>query len=119
MADSAFVEGLGLETDKLFRRNASRDIAKVERLLKIGKITDPKALLVATDKLLAKVRANVEWLTTEQKTKLKALNIQLSKIIPADRIRDGLNQWVDDFNSTTNRMRTMGGVSRAIISGLG
>lgn len=108
VADSAFVEGLGLETDKLFKRNASRDIAKVERLLKIGKISDPKALIEATDALLKKVRSNVEWLTGEQRKKLKALNIQLSKIIPADRIRDGLNQWVDDFNSTTDRMRKLG-----------
>jgi hypothetical protein len=108
VGDSAFVEGLGLETDAMFKKNAQRDLAKVDRLLKVGKISDPKALLAATDKLLKKVRANVEWLTTGQKKKLKELNIALSKVIPADRLRDGLNQWVDDFNGTTDRMQQMG-----------
>jgi hypothetical protein len=107
----SFLEGIGLKSDKRFLANATQTIEKMERLVKSINnltLTNPTQIAEANKRLFSEIKANFEFLPKELQARAKAINKVLSESIPVDNIRKGLNQWVDDFNSTTGRMVALG-----------
>ena len=105
----SFLAGLGILSETQFSRTAKQGIAKFERIMKEGHLTDPSALRKAYDSILKEVLNNVDRLTPELKAKFDAINVWMSQnAIPVDTISKGLNQWVDEYRSATDRMTKIG-----------
>jgi hypothetical protein len=71
-------------------------------------IIDPEAILKARESILKLVDAGVEALDGDLRSTLESINLQMEDIVPNDSIQKGLNQWVDDFKNTKDRLTQLG-----------
>ena len=105
----SFLAGLGILSDKEFEKTTKQAIAKFNRMIKGGKLTDPVAIRKAYDTIFKEVLANVDRLTPQLREKFMAINKWMAEnAVPNDSIREGLNQWVDDYRNTTDRLIQIG-----------
>ena len=108
----AFLESVGILSDERFAKKATQNIAKVTRLLEAfdkGVIGDPKRLIDAKNKILSLEQGvGFDALSETQRSDLEDINKRFEKIIPNDSIQRGLNQWVDDFKNTKDRLTRLG-----------
>ncbi len=107
----SFLEGIGLQSDKRFLQQAKVTVEKMERLVKLinkGIITNPQIIADASKRLFKDIEANFEFLPPALQARALEIRKILQGAIPTDTIRKGLNQWVDDFNDTKNRLQTIG-----------
>ena len=107
----AFLEGIGVLSEKQFIKKATQDLSKFQRVLDSAKgkvILDPEAILKARDSILKLVDSGVEALDGDLKKALESINLQMKDIVPNDSIQKGLNKWVDDFRNTKDRLTQLG-----------
>ncbi|MBT4731897.1 hypothetical protein HOB87_08010, partial [Candidatus Woesearchaeota archaeon] len=108
----AFLEGIGVLSEKRFIKQATQDIEKFQRVLKTFKenstIVDPEVIIKARKEILKLVDNSVEALDGPLREQLQEINLEMEKIVPNDSIQRGLNQWVDNFKSTKDRLTQLG-----------
>jgi hypothetical protein len=118
----AFLEGIGILSEKQFIKKATEDLGKFKRLLKSAKgkvIVDPEALIKARESILKLVDSSVQRLNGPLTDSLHEVNSLMEDLVPNDSIQKGLNQWVDDFKNTKDRLTQLGvSLAQNLSSGL-